>query len=311
MSFLPNLYLGTSIAISWAWGTSLILGMQIAQTKGVGAFLLWASANCLTLVLFGQLYKRGIVTEKILEKPGIRPAMLVIQCFCLLIQMKVLNDVLLPFCSSPFVSCALTSAIGILFVVAMFRRGLEASVFTDNFQGAVTIAALLAMLGVSMYEGSPRIALPASDSNAMLWGVWSGCILFSGIITDLQHWQRAKIDKHRYAFETASVLFAVYLSLVFLLSTFELGTAAHAFLLVAVLGVTTSTIDSIAVALHTMAGKVIGTTVGVALCITWSAFVSVGLVDLWSYAGIFRVALALVIVALGVRNFQRKKQCLS
>ena len=71
MSFLPNLYLGTSIAISWAWGTSLILGMQIAQTKGVGAFLLWAAANCLTLVLFGQLYKRGVVTEKILEKPGI------------------------------------------------------------------------------------------------------------------------------------------------------------------------------------------------------------------------------------------------
>lgn len=306
MSFLPNLYLGTSIAISWAWGTSLILGMQIAQTKGVGAFLLWATANCLTLVLFGQLYKRGIVTEEVLEKPCIRPAMLIIQCFCLLIQMKVLNDVLKLFCSSSLVSCALTSAIGILFVAAMFRRGLEASVFTDNFQGAITIAALLAMLGVSLYEGAPRIALPASDSNAMLWGVWSGCILLSGIITDLQHWQRAKIDRHHFAFETAAVLFAVYLSLVFLLSTFQLSVLSQSLLLVAVLGVTTSTIDSIAVALHTMAGKKTGTAVGVLLCLTWSAFVSVGLVDLWSYAGIFRVALALTIVTLGVRAFLDK-----
>ena len=305
MSFLPNLYLGTSIAISWAWGTSLILGMQIAQTKGVGAFLLWAAANCLTLVLFGQLYKRGVVTEKILEKPGIRPAMLVIQCFCLLIQMKVLYDVLLPFCASQLVAQVMTSMVGILFVLAMFRKGLSTSVLTDNFQGALTIVSLVGMLGVCFYEAVPKVPLPSSDEDAMLWASWSGCILLSGIITDLQHWQRAKLDKHRYAFETAAGLFALYLSLVFLLSTFQLNALAQVLLLIAVLGVTTSTIDSIAVALHTMAGKVVGTAVGVALCITWSLFVSVGLLSLWSYAGIFRVALALVILSLGIYSFRR------
>lgn len=305
MSFLPNLYLGTSIAISWAWGTSLILGMQIAQTKGVGAFLLWAAANCLTLVLFGQLYKRGVVTEKILEKPGIRPAMLMIQCFCLLIQMKVLYDVLLPFCASQLVAQVLTSMVGILFVLAMFRKGLSTSVLTDNFQGALTIVSLVGMLGVCFYEAVPKIPLPSSDGDAILWASWSGCILLSGIITDLQHWQRAKLDTHRYAFETAAGLFAFYLSLVFLLSTFQLNALAQGLLLVAVLGVTTSTIDSIAVALHTMAGKVIGTAVGVVLCITWSLFVSVGLLSLWSYAGIFRVALALVILSLGIYSYRR------
>lgn len=305
MSFLPNLYLGTSIAISWAWGTSLILGMQIAQTKGVGAFLLWAAANCLTLVLFGQLYKRGIVTEKILDKPGIRPAMLVIQCFCLLIQMKVLYDVLLPFCSNQLVAQGITSMVGILFVLAMFRKGLSTSVFTDNFQGALTVIALVGMLGACLYEAVPGVPLPSSDGDAMLWASWSGCILLSGIITDLQHWQRAKLDTHRYAFETAAGLFAFYLSLVFLLSTFQLNALAQGLLLVAVLGVTTSTIDSIAVALHTMAGKVIGTAVGVVLCITWSLFVSVGLLSLWSYAGIFRVALAVVILSLGIYSYRR------
>lgn len=42
---LPSLYLGTSIAISWAWGTSLILGLEIARTKGLESFLIWATAK--------------------------------------------------------------------------------------------------------------------------------------------------------------------------------------------------------------------------------------------------------------------------
>lgn len=55
---LKSMYLGTSIAISWAWGTSLILGMEIARTQGIETFAIWATANCLTLAIFGLLYKK-------------------------------------------------------------------------------------------------------------------------------------------------------------------------------------------------------------------------------------------------------------
>ena len=70
---LHSLYLGSSIAISWAWGTSLILGMQIAQTKGLEAFSIWATANCLTLVLFGWLYRSKILKPEVLDLPYIKP----------------------------------------------------------------------------------------------------------------------------------------------------------------------------------------------------------------------------------------------
>lgn len=58
------MYLGSSIAISWAWGTSLILGLEIARTKGIETFLIWALANTLTLTIFGLLYKKKVIFLK-------------------------------------------------------------------------------------------------------------------------------------------------------------------------------------------------------------------------------------------------------
>ena len=50
--------IGASSAASWAWGTSLIMGQQIAQEKGIIAWIIWAVCNTLTLALFGWLYNK-------------------------------------------------------------------------------------------------------------------------------------------------------------------------------------------------------------------------------------------------------------
>ena len=47
-----------SSAASWAWGTSLIMGQQIAQQKGLIAWIIWAVCNTLTLALFGWLFNK-------------------------------------------------------------------------------------------------------------------------------------------------------------------------------------------------------------------------------------------------------------
>ena len=41
-----------SLAASWAWGTSLVVGMETVQTKGLIPFLIWAIANSLAIPLF-------------------------------------------------------------------------------------------------------------------------------------------------------------------------------------------------------------------------------------------------------------------
>lgn len=302
-----DLYLGASIAISWAWGTSLVMGMQIAQTKGALVFLVWAAANCLTLGVFGLLFRRGIVTPGIVENKPVKYSMLAIQCLCLLIQMKVLHDVLLPLAGDAFAAYCITAGVGVFFVVAMYARGLSMSILTDNWQAVLTLSVLLAMLFICSMRGAERLPLPSADSSGLAWAGYSACVLLSGIITDMQHWQRAKVNGNGHAFEWATVLFAVYLALVFALAQYELPPVCQALLCVAVLGVTTSTVDSVAVACHSMVNRTVGTTVCLFICVFWGLFADMGLIEVWSRFGAFRIALALVILSMGVYAFLKRE----
>ena len=55
---LGNWQKGITTAASWAWGVSVIVGIQVFQQKGIEAFAIWAAANSLTLALLGWLFTR-------------------------------------------------------------------------------------------------------------------------------------------------------------------------------------------------------------------------------------------------------------
>lgn len=298
---LKDMYLGTSIAISWAWGTSLILGMQIAQQKGLESFLLWASANCITLALFGFLYKKRIIYSEVLKSPIVKIFTTLIQLFCLVIQLKILNEAFLNF-FSPLVSDALSVGFSLGLFALMYRGGLSASIKTDLYQGALTIIVLLFMVEYAGFHFVPNPITYSSGSD-ILWGIWSAMILLSGIMTDIQHWQRAEVNAKGYAFEWASIFFAIYLSLVYILSMFSFNGVLNVALLITVIGVTTSTIDSIAVALHKSFGVYRGTLIGVIVSVLFQVLVyQLNVLSLWSYFGIIRVGLALYILYYCYKN---------
>ena len=295
---IKDIYLGISIAISWAWGTSLILGMQIAQEKGWQTFLIWAIANTVTLIFFSLLYKRGLIQEKVRNSKIVKTLALLIQCFCLVVQLKIIDDVLISLDYSPYMSYAITTVIGLVFTIGMYFRGLQASIATDNVTTWFTLVALVLCL---LFGTSAEVAIPNSSSTDVAWGAWSACILMSGIITDMQHWQRAKANGNGYAFEWAAVIFAIYLMLVYCLAHYQLTEFGNYALLVAVLGVTTSTINSVAVALHEFYNKNVGTMLGSSICIFWGLLASIGVLTIWSSFGIVRVALAFIIVTLSYK----------
>ena len=293
---MKAIYLGTSIAISWAWGTSLILGMQIAQTKGIEAFSIWALANCFTLFLFGALYQRKILKPEVLNQKIVRVFVNLIQIFCLIIQLKILNETFQSF-FSPTTSYLTTALMGIALTLLMYKKGLAASIFTDLWQGILTLVILGSMVLYGFSNSVSSIPLPSSDSNSILWAIWSACILLSGIMTDLQHWQRASVTKEPIkAFSCAMGFFFFYLSLVLVLSLFKLDSLMNLLLLVAVIGVTTSTIDSIAVALHKDFGRKYGTLLCLLICVGFGLLVELSVLSLWSYFGSIRVGLAIYIL---------------
>lgn len=180
----------------------------------------------------------------------------------------------------------------------VFRKGLPTSVKTDVVQWIMAIGVVIAIIAVGKFGGAELQAFAPTSSSGVTWGIWSGLILFAGPIGDVQHWQRAEADKSGKAYYIGAVLFGLYMLLILGMAFFKFNKAMNIMLLIAVLGVTTSTIDSIAVALHEMGNKKIGTGVSIMLCGAFGMFVKMGMMDLWASFGVIRFAFAVGILLL-------------
>lgn len=288
--------IGVSAAASWAWGTSLFLGMEIAQTRGVVAFLIWSIANVLTLALFGELIKRKIINVSVFDNSIIKSVAMVIQMFCLVIQLNIINNTLGDFISDTATKYIITTAIGISMTMLVFSKGLPASVKMDKIKWAIAMGCCFSIIAIGLICGQEINVFPSSTASDISWGVWSAAILLSGPIGDVQHWQRAIADYSGKAYRWGSLYFAVYMAAVFGMAFFKFNTLMSVLLLVGCLMITVSTINSIAVAMHEIHSKKTGAAITVFICLAWGIFINIGIADLWSNFGIVRVTLAIVIV---------------
>ena len=295
--------IGMSAAASWAWGTSLIVGMQIAQQKGIIAWSIWAIANFLTLAVFGFLTDIGLLGRKVFDKKPIKICALIIQIFCLIIQLNIIYQVLVDLEFKHYEAYFISVFIGLFFILIMYTRGLSMSIKTDVWQWLLCMVSIIAIICVGYFDNVPKIQYQQSSYSDILWGIWSAIILLSGPIGDVQHWQRAEISRNTGAYYLGSLFFSFYMILILIMSQFEFNNIMNGILLFAVLCVTTSTIDSIAVALHEISNKTVGTCVAIVVCLLWGIFVEFGILQLWSYAGIFRVLFALLIIWISCTSY--------
>lgn len=298
---IPNdprgIRLGMSAAASWAWGTSLMLGMEIAQTRGIPAFLIWAAANSVTLGLFGLLVRRGAINRAVFGNGIVRSVALIIQMFCLVLQLNIINNTLEAFMPGTVARYAVTTMVGVAMTALVYRKGLPASVNMDMWKWGLAMLSCVAVMACGVVFGTGFVEFPKSTLADVSWGAWSAVILLCGPVGDVQHWQRAMADRSGRAYTWGSAFFAAYMLLVFGMAHFERNRLMEMFILLACLMVTISTINSIAVAMHdAIGGKRVGAAVTVSLCALWGVFMSIGIADLWSNFGIVRVTLAIVIV---------------
>ena len=300
--------LGVSVAASWAWGTSLIVGMEIAQQKGLGAWLIWAVANAGTLAVFGALTRTGILARHVFDLKPVKIAALVIQVFCLVIQLNIIYKVLIEIGLTGGTSYGIASAVGIIFTVLMYWQGLRASIITDLYQWFIAMGAIVGIIILGAFTGAETTIYPRSSGGDLLWGVWSACILLAGPIGDVQHWQRAEIAGRSKSYTNGALFFAGYMALVLAMSYFTFSPEMNVILLLAVLCITSSTIDSIAVAMHEIANKRVGTCVALFICLSWGVFADAGIIELWSKAGVYRVGFAIVILSLAWYSVRKRKQ---
>lgn len=287
-SISPELKLSISAAASWAWGTSLVVGLEIARTKGLEAFGIWAVANASALAVFGLLAPY-IKAGRVFGNTWIRAGGLLVQVFILVIQLNILARLAGGW--------AATIA-GFLFVLLVFRRGLYTSILSDNALMPIVMLCLTCMVCAGFWAGAPRTEYPSSGAGDIHWALWGAAVLLSGPVGDAQHWQRAS----RRAYMLGSLFFAVYMAMILFVSSFQFNAFMDACLIIAALCLTGSTMDSAAAALHDIAGKVTGTAVALTVCVLWPLLAGVGILELWSNAGIFRVLFAGAVLALAYRG---------
>lgn len=288
--------IGFSGAASWAWGTSLIMGQQIAQEKGLIAWIIWAVCNSLTLALLGILFNKKIISKEVFKKKEAKVVALIIQLFCLLVQLNFINQQFLKILGNPLYSYIITVVIGFIFTLIVFKRGLPTSINTDIAQWVGAIVSIVVIISIGIITNAPLQQFANTTPSGVLWGVWSGLILFAGPIGDVQHWQRVESDRSKKAYYFAAFLFALYMVLILGMAFFEFTKLMNIILLLTVLCVTTSTIDSIAVATHEIKNKTVGTIVSLLICLTWGLFIKIGMIDLWSSFGVIRFAFAIGIL---------------
>lgn len=288
--------MGMSICFSWAWASSLVIGQSIAIDRGIIPFLIWAVANTLTLGLFGVLFRKGLFTEGMFKNKVFKSFAIVIQAFCLIINLNILNQLVGNYW--------LTTAIGLFFILLMYPRGLLASVLTDQVQGIITFVALLAIIGVGIVSGAEVSTHIINSDGGVLWALWSACILLTSPFGDVQMWQRARVNPH--GFWWASGFFGLYMALIFVMSHFEFNGIMNIMLLIACLAVTTSTVDSIAVAMHEVSNKHVGTLLAVFLCLFWGVFKEIGIVELWSTLGIYRVGFCVTVLIFAIKGAMKR-----
>jgi len=287
-NFRNNLNLGMSIAFSHGSANALIMGMLLMHDKGLLSFIFWAIPNTLCMSLFGFLYHKKWVRPEALDNIFIKIGMICMQCTMLLLQLKLLQSYFYPFVNDFATSVVIAGTITFIFVAWMLKHGLKMSIYTDNWQGWITLGTIALAILYCLATNVPTYDIPSSKNPDWLWLLWTTCVYTSAIIADLQHWRRAELDNNKYAFHYATVIFGILMALVGALGYFNIPYEILLLCMIPVLGLATSTIDSAAVALHECINKWVGFGLACVIIGSWWILLDNKALQIWNYHGTIR-----------------------
>jgi len=311
---LPRpVFLGVSMAASWAWGVSIVLTMQFLLTKGEIPFLFWALANSITIPVFGYVAYKLKNLQAQLNNIIIKYSMIIIQLFSLWVQIQAIYQISLEIGINEIGAKVLGMGAGIFFVILVLKKGLKMSMFTDQIQWIITIGAGIILMFLGLKSGTPANLPLGLEPEHMRWAWLGSLILLSGPFVDLQQWQRARVvfkEKEYSSFLWGGIAFALYMFLCFVAFQFVVTKVMYMFILVITLMVSTSTMDSAAVALHELKGPKFGAVVGLVAVLGWPLFTSLGVMGLWATYGIGRmyIVATMLVIAIYKKYFGEEEQ---
>ena len=305
-----------SLAASWAWGTSLIVGMELIQTKGILPFIIWAVANSLAIPLFGLVAYRIPNLQRMIESKPIMMFSTVVSVFCLWIQMNAIFQQISTLCNNDnlFVLKAILIVVFILLSIILYNNGVIKCIKIDYPIWGMCYGILIMVLLCGVISGAERYEIVLGcEREHIIWAINSCFILFSGPIMCIQNWQVAKllkIENKMKAHYFAGGLFAVYMMFVGVLGIYKFNGVMGILVAIVVLIVAFTTANGAIVGLQEIAGKKIGMMIAIVATLFWPFVVSIGVMNLWTVMGNMRkyVVLFCIVVGCGIELIRRIKR---
>ncbi len=323
---------GLSWAASHAWGPSIAATLGILLVIGWEAAIFWAIGNVFFAPVYMALYQRFPELKLSYRLRGILALLLVIQFFALWNNQQLIFEIGygqadVEIYSLMSAGAAQMLAIGIALFAAVFiyKYGLPGSMTTDIYQYAAMLGGvwLIILLSVFVYGNTPTISHFAStggmgtfprsfsafifnEGTGIWWGILGGISYIGHPYVDTQQWQRIERSPTIKTGLWFSLFFGAYLASVFLMAT-VLGVEIMllaAILLIAALGVATSTIDSACAALQRLTGNAkLAFVFAVAAIVSWPIVTSLGVVAIWGIYAMGRLVMFLIVFGaiLGAR----------
>lgn len=292
-------FLGASMAASWAWGSSLMVGSAIVGERGFLPFLIWAIGNSLMLPFFGFMVKKFPNFEKATSTKGFVFLMTIMQFFITWVNMQAIYMVSTQVGISDFLSKALAIGVALIFILAVFRKGVELAITVDFWEWFMMIAGLVFIVGVGFTLGDTKPLVMLQDGNHIGWALFGASSLLCGGFIDLQQWQRAKLaiaEKQEKAFLVGGFLFAVYMALVVSMASVEFTFLLTLVLLIVALLCTTDTLISVGAAMQEVGGAKIGAVLGILAVAAWQFVYQIGIINIWNYYATFRLVIVSVMI---------------
>ncbi len=281
VSDVSSRQMGMSFATSWASGPSVFLSVIFMQNYGIIPGTAWMICNVLTLVLVG-----AFASYVPLSRRWVEVSILTLPLFALYIAMEVLitlvnlsaikgvfdgqgavSRISVLSLMSPTVATYVAVAIGVAIVVLIHVYGFRGSVISDRWQYAVqiTAAATLAFLTYMTFEErKPPLEyfVPASPGKigGEEWFFLGVAGIISGAFAYAQMWERLAAVPQKDAIKVGSwgaLYFGMYMVFIWIMAYYLTKTVTSSWIvIVIILTIATSTIDSAVAGLQYLAKKV-------------------------------------------------------
>ncbi len=317
--------LAASSATSWSWGVSVIFGMLFMQTKGAVPAAAWMAGNILALPALGFFRTYVPLSQRWLDLRAFYFLFLLMEYFAIILNLNGIKAALgggIEFATYSFIegNSLLTVIIllGLFLVWFIHKYGFRGSVLTDNWQYGIQLGGVIILAVCAFFLGS-GVSVEAFKPGGADWALFGFAGVLAGPFLAGQQWERINAIPREIAFKVysmAGLLFGIYMAFVFIAGLyFTKHILLGAILVVIVLAIATSTIDSAISAMQFIVRKFglsykVGSLLALVSILSWPIVSDLGVVRIWNTMAGWRLptVISLVIGTVALQFWLRMRQ---